>query len=251
MRPIDELTALVPAPDVQRGSAGAIEGDGRALRLPPDYVELLGAYGAGTFDGVVAAFAPDGPRDGFDMLAMTRADAERWFMIEHEWSVEVPYARWPEEGALLQWGNAGGWGLYWKTAGSWPVVIVEETYEAYEELRLTATELVVAVLTGSTSLRGVRPRTRHEFTPAPGRLSASRDELIALVRRIKEYDFKTEREGDRALQEFCESVVHPRASNLIYWPSREVPGRDDLTAEEVVDIALAYKPIQLGPSSEA
>jgi hypothetical protein len=85
----------------------------------------------------------------------------------------------------------------------------------------------------------------------PGDLS--REELIALVARIMRAE-DDEEEQDRLVEIFQDSVVHPAASDLIYWPDRvpEVPeGRREFTPEEVVDLALAYKPIELGPGGSA
>ena len=48
-------------------------------------------------------------------------------------------------------------------------------------------------------------------------------------------------------------MLHPRASTLIFFPEQELGPeyqRRTLTAEEIVDRALDYKPIRLGPASE-
>jgi hypothetical protein len=49
----------------------------------------------------------------------------------------------------------------------------------------------------------------------------------------------TEEEEDRIVNELKSSVVHPRVTDLIYYNTPK------LTAEEVVDRALAYRPIEL------
>jgi Colicin immunity protein / pyocin immunity protein len=88
-----------------------------------------------------------------------------------------------------------------------------------------------------------------DLAVAPGDLS--REELIELVRRIMRCETDDEAEEDRLVALFDNSVAHPRASNLIFWPEHELgpdAQRRDLTPEEVVDIALAYKPIELGPA---
>lgn len=60
-------------------------------------------------------------------------------------------------------------------------------------------------------------------------------------------------EQDRLLYLFEANVLHPRASNLVVFadhePGPEHEGRS-LTAEEVVDHALVYKPIELGRATE-
>lgn len=54
----------------------------------------------------------------------------------------------------------------------------------------------------------------------------------------------TEQEQDAALKALESRVLHPRVSDLIFWPSQEGFDRE-LTAEEVVDLALAYQAIEL------
>lgn len=72
-------------------------------------------------------------------------------------------------------------------------------------------------------------------------LSMTRDQLIELVQRIIAVE-GTEKEIDDMVDLFEHHVPYPGASDLIYWDDR------DLTAEEIVDTALAYQPIALPPS---
>ena len=76
----------------------------------------------------------------------------------------------------------------------------------------------------------------------------SRDELIELVERITRGEGATEDEADRLIERFESNVPRPDASDLIFWPEQalgaDYPGRE-LTAAEVVDIALGYRPIAL------
>ncbi|TCC65450.1 hypothetical protein E0H73_00425 [Kribbella pittospori] len=70
-----------------------------------------------------------------------------------------------------------------------------------------------------------------------------REELVRLVTYLMSGD-GTDEEQDTALRELVAQVLHPRVSNLIFWPNHE--GFDhDLTPHEVVDIALAYRPIEI------
>ena len=70
-----------------------------------------------------------------------------------------------------------------------------------------------------------------------------RRELVRLVTYLMSGD-GTQEEQDAALHELDARVLHPRVSALIFWPSHE--GFDhELTPDEVVDIALAYRPIEL------
>ncbi|MBO0767574.1 MAG: hypothetical protein J2O48_02700 [Solirubrobacterales bacterium] len=61
----------------------------------------------------------------------------------------------------------------------------------------------------------------------------------------------SEADLDALVFEFERRVPHPRASALIDWPATDpeakarLAGRKDLTPEEIVELALAYKPIQL------
>ena len=78
-----------------------------------------------------------------------------------------------------------------------------------------------------------------------------REELIALVDRIMRAQ-DDEAEEDRLVQLFEDSVTHPAATDLIFYPHEhfgpEYRNRMP-TPAQVVDAALAYQPIQLGPGS--
>ena len=73
--------------------------------------------------------------------------------------------------------------------------------------------------------------------------AGKRAELIALVDQIKRAE-GTEEELNRLVESFERQVPHPGACDLIYWPSRRGLGSDP-TSAEIVDAALAYRPIQL------
>jgi hypothetical protein len=45
-------------------------------------------------------------------------------------------------------------------------------------------------------------------------------------------------------------VPRPDASDLIFWPEHATGERRELTAEEVVDLALSYEGIALGPGPD-
>ncbi|MGW6193187.1 bacteriocin immunity protein [Bacillus cereus] len=66
----------------------------------------------------------------------------------------------------------------------------------------------------------------------------TREELINLVGKIVECE-GTEEEIDEMLEAVERNVPHPEVSDLIYWNDK------DLSSEQIVDIALTYKPIQL------
>ena len=66
----------------------------------------------------------------------------------------------------------------------------------------------------------------------------TREELIILVDKIVECE-GTEEEADEMLETVVRSVPHPEVIDLIYQNEK------DLSPEQIVDIVLAYKPIQL------
>lgn len=66
----------------------------------------------------------------------------------------------------------------------------------------------------------------------------SREELIHMVQQLIDADLPEEEE-DQLVEELKSSVLHPRITDLIYYNSPK------LTAEEVVERALAYRPIEL------
>ena len=66
----------------------------------------------------------------------------------------------------------------------------------------------------------------------------TREELVELVRRVMEVE-GTEAEMDECIESISRAVPHPGWTDLIYYNGR------DLSPEEVVDEALAYKPILL------
>jgi hypothetical protein len=70
----------------------------------------------------------------------------------------------------------------------------------------------------------------------PVKRKLTREELIEAVRRIMEVE-GDEGELDELLDVVQANVPHPAVADLIYWP----PEGKDLTPEEVVDQALAYR----------
>ena len=64
----------------------------------------------------------------------------------------------------------------------------------------------------------------------------TREELVELVKKIAAVD-GTEEEIDNMLELLKKNVPDPRVSNYIF--------HTNLTPEEIVDKALAYRPIQL------
>lgn len=68
----------------------------------------------------------------------------------------------------------------------------------------------------------------------------NRDDLIVLAEKIRDAAGATEEENDQLLDLFLDNVPDPNAGNYFFDLQY-----DALTPEEIVDKALAYKPIQL------
>ncbi|MEU5164783.1 e9imm peptide [Streptomyces mutomycini] len=70
----------------------------------------------------------------------------------------------------------------------------------------------------------------------------SRAEAVALVQRIVEADYASEGELNDWLDKLDRALACPsgHVSDLVFWPSER-----ELSAEEVVGQALAYRPIAL------
>jgi hypothetical protein len=94
-------------------------------------------------------------------------------------------------------------------------------------------------------MKVVPPDDDEPRVSRPGALA--RDELVTLVERLQRAD-GAEVAQDEALRRFSQSLPHPRAADLIYWPERRADGSfAEMTATEIVDAALSYRAIELGP----
>lgn len=72
----------------------------------------------------------------------------------------------------------------------------------------------------------------------------TKEDLIKLVKKICIADFENETQYINAIFKFKENVPDPQAANLVF---RHKP---QLTPEEIVEKALAYKPIILPPPAD-
>ncbi|MEO1052529.1 MAG: hypothetical protein AAFX87_17995 [Bacteroidota bacterium] len=82
---------------------------------------------------------------------------------------------------------------------------------------------------------------RDAAQPTPIKDSTiTKDELVEIVNRIINADEHT----DFYLSVLKVNTPHPRVSDLIFWPEKEGL-TDEPTAEEIVETALKYQPIQL------
>ena len=86
---------------------------------------------------------------------------------------------------------------------------------------------------GSLSLRSGKPLTRNTLHQL-----YSRDELVLMIRRLQSSD-GTDEELDWLLNEVRAAVPDPNVSDLIFYEKPE------LSAEEIVDRAFAYKGIPI------
>ncbi|MET9437581.1 e9imm peptide [Streptomyces sp. NPDC006551] len=75
-----------------------------------------------------------------------------------------------------------------------------------------------------------------------GAVKMSRAEAVSLVQRIMDADYASEDEVDGWLDRLDRGLACPsgHVSGLIFWPSER-----ELSADEVVDQALAYRAIAL------
>lgn len=64
-----------------------------------------------------------------------------------------------------------------------------------------------------------------------------KEELIKLVEKIKKCE-GTEEEIDAMIKLLERNVPHPEVSDLIFWDEEKTP-------QEIVELALSYKPIIL------
>ncbi|MGW2082766.1 e9imm peptide [Streptomyces sp. NPDC001939] len=75
-----------------------------------------------------------------------------------------------------------------------------------------------------------------------GAVELSRAEAVALVQRIMEADYASEDEVNDWLDRLDRALACPsgHVGGLVFWPPQ-----GEISAEEVVDLALAYRPITL------
>ncbi|MBA2808504.1 bacteriocin immunity protein [Streptomyces sp. KM273126] len=72
----------------------------------------------------------------------------------------------------------------------------------------------------------------------------SRVELVALVERIMGGEGAEDEHG-RLVEALENNVPHPRVLDLIFHPHLDGFQEAQLTAEQIVDAALSYEPIEL------
>ena len=69
----------------------------------------------------------------------------------------------------------------------------------------------------------------------------TREQMIALVERIIRHEGDEDQIGEW-LDQLARAIPNPHISDLIFWPAK---GDENLTAEQIVDKAMQYRPIEL------
>jgi hypothetical protein len=78
----------------------------------------------------------------------------------------------------------------------------------------------------------------------------TREQLIRIVERTRDIEGETAETRDDLHDLFAASVPHPSAFFLVFSPELVTFDDRQLSPEEVVDLALSYKPTPLGPASD-
>ncbi|MBB4933624.1 hypothetical protein F4561_004444 [Lipingzhangella halophila] len=73
-----------------------------------------------------------------------------------------------------------------------------------------------------------------------------RPEIIRLIETIRENDrLESDIESDEEIEKLETGIPCPHITDLIYFPDEFVADRGFLTAEEIADLAMEYKPFEL------
>ncbi len=70
-----------------------------------------------------------------------------------------------------------------------------------------------------------------------------KEDIINLIQKIKDDNFNSEKESDQAIILLEQSVIDPNVTEIIFW------SKEEMTAEEIYEKAISYKPIVLGSDS--
>jgi len=144
MSDLDDLRALAPPPG---DPPGAIDWGATGVDFPPDFVELAGLYGAGTFDDGIAILVPGHPNRFLDLARQVEEQRSALRYLRDE-GAELPHD--PDE--LLPWGiDEGGNVLWWRMEGdpaSWPVVANEARGDEWQSFDGGAVAFLTALLSG-------------------------------------------------------------------------------------------------------
>ena len=113
----------------------------------------------------------------------------------------------------------------------------EDAIQAFDDL--TGRSYDIGAFAEHQASRSLEEFAMEAARPRPGRVPGiTREELAEIVRRI----IAAGPDTDHYVELFEANVPHPRASGLIFWPPDELW---NASAEQIVDAALAYRPIAL------
>lgn len=155
MTAFDDLTRLIPPPPQPLWANGDWDEVEAALgmELPPDFKQMVGAYGAYHFAEFLTPLTPFGGRDLLVGPAKRLLDQERNFRDSNPDA--CPYPFYPEPGGLLPWaGTDNGDRVCWLTDGQpdeWTVVCWNPRGWYYDAHPVAAVEFLVGWLSGHIS----------------------------------------------------------------------------------------------------
>lgn len=127
------------------------------ILLPPDFQELLSAYGSGDFDTVVFLYNPF-CRSLYTMFKRTlyeiMVDLQGIRYLKTQGDAEsFPYAVYPDPGGVFPWARtSNGDQLFWLTTGEpsqWTIVLNESHSRLFEHFSCTTTEFLYGIMTGA------------------------------------------------------------------------------------------------------
>lgn len=177
MGSVDHLVALTRWPG--HGLAGTDwpqAEDKLGLALPPDYLELARRFPVGTFQGYLDFLPyPDALADWCQRIIgdlrrwrdNTPDESEIWVRERVEATegrtppdreITYPFPLWPEPGGIYLWAEGGaGATFFWLRStpdpSSWPVVWCHGEDILWERFDGTASELLIALVTGQIDVR--------------------------------------------------------------------------------------------------
>jgi len=152
---LEQLTAVLPPsrgaappridwPDVER-AFGAV--------LPDDYKELVGVYGAGSFDDFLWVLQPAHENPNIDLVTQRSVRLDAMRTLVRQWGGTVPHSLDDNRPGILPWaftdnGDVCYWLCEpWEKPGNWRVTVNESRGSRWEVFDGSATEFLLAVFT--------------------------------------------------------------------------------------------------------
>ncbi|WP_020469155.1 SMI1/KNR4 family protein [Zavarzinella formosa] len=167
---LEELRELLPPPKspyFAEGDWGAIE-KAVGSRLPADYKEFIGTYGAGWVKGLIIHSPFVWVAHGREV----RKTWENWASMYQDYAqyggVEITYPVFPQAGGLLPFGSlADANTLNWLMVGEpdqWPFVYYDRDDGFFQVNGLSATEFILEAVTQRSPLL-IRTGSSEGFSP--------------------------------------------------------------------------------------